>query len=929
MLEFGSFAFAAPWMLLAAAALPLLWWLLRVTPPAPRLMEFPAIRLLLALKPQEETPARTPLWLILLRMFLVLLVILALSHPLWRPGAMLHGSGPLIIAVDDGWASAIDWPVRRAAMESLVDRAERDQRPIRILATARHASDESIAISRLLRAADARALIRNLSPRPWPVDRHGALRALENLSVEGSAHIAWISNGMGEELSDHRAGGSGRNDADALASRLQSLGSVQVFTPPSGAAGKMVLPPETESGALIVPVLRADARGENRIWLRATADGGQLVTREEIRFKDGATRAKARLVLPGEQRNMVTRIEIEGETSAGATFLLDERWRRRPVGLASGEASETEQPLLSSLYYLERALKPFSEVRRATITELLKREIAVLVLADIGKLSGHQTGLLSQWIGKGGVVVRFAGPKLARTASGMIPVRLRNGGRALGGAMSWAKPAQLASFSESSPFFGLAVADDVRVRRQVLAEPSIDLNNKTWARLSDGTPLVTAEKRGQGWLILFHTTANTEWSNLPLSGLFLDMLRRIVDLSQGVVADDAETVLPPIELLDGFGRLGPAPPGVSPIPGGGFSDARARPRNPPGFYGHDAARRALNLSAGITGLTPLGELPSGIEVLPYGSDAAIDFKPWLLLAALVLLIADMVLGYALRGLLPLPGLRGGAAAVVLVCALVLVSEHGFAQTVNPPPAGPDAKVIYATQKTRLAYVRTGDERIDSVSRAGMVGLSQILHKRTSVEPGAPLAIDIEADEMAFLPLLYWAVSPDQKALSDTATEKLNQYLKKGGTILFDTRERGNFATNSFGQGGRASQRLRMLLSGLDIPSLIPAPRDHVIAKAFYLLSSFPGRWAGGALWVERRGGNHNDGVSSVMIGANDWAGAWAVDEVGATMFAVVPGGELQRETAYRFGINWVMYALTGNYKTDQVHVPAIIERLGQ
>ncbi|NQU70488.1 MAG: DUF4159 domain-containing protein, partial [Rhodospirillales bacterium] len=301
----------------------------------------------------------------------------------------------------------------------------------------------------------------------------------------------------------------------------------------------------------------------------------------------------------------------------------------------------------------------------------------------------------------------------------------------------------------------------------------------------------------------------------------------------------------------------------------------------------------------------------------------------LLLAALVLLIADMVLGYALRGLLPLPRLRGGAAAVVLVCALVLVSGHGFAQTVKPPPTGPDAEVIYATQKTRLAYVRTGDERIDSVSRAGMVGLSQILHKRTSIEPGAPLAIDIEADEMAYLPLLYWAVSPEQKALSDAATEKLNQYLKKGGTILFDTRERGDFATNSFGRGGRASQRLRMLLSGLDIPSLIPAPRDHVITKAFYLLSSFPGRWAGGALWVERRGGNHNDGVSSVMIGANDWAGAWAVDEFGATMFAVVPGGELQRETAYRFGINWVMYALTGNYKTDQVHVPAIIERLGQ
>ena len=107
------------------------------------------------------------------------------------------------------------------------------------------------------------------------------------------------------------------------------------------------------------------------------------------------------------------------------------------------------------------------------------------------------------------------------------------------------------------------------------------------------------------------------------------------------------------------------------------------------------------------------------------------------------------------------------------------------------------------------------------------------------------------------------------------------------------------------------------------------PRDHVLTKAFYLLSDFPGRWTGAAVWVERRGGRHNDGVSSVIIGANDWAAAWAVDAFGTAQFPVVPGGELQREMAYRFGVNWVMYALTGNYKTDQVHVPAIIERLGQ
>jgi hypothetical protein len=110
---------------------------------------------------------------------------------------------------------------------------------------------------------------------------------------------------------------------------------------------------------------------------------------------------------------------------------------------------------------------------------------------------------------------------------------------------------------------------------------------------------------------------------------------------------------------------------------------------------------------------------------------------------------------------------------------------------------------------------------------------------------------------------------------------------------------------------------------------MPVPVDHVLTKSFYLLKEFPGRWTGGTVWVERRGGRHNDGVSSIVIGSNDWAGAWAVDGNGTATLPVVPGGERQREFAYRFGINWVMYSLTGNYKTDQVHVPAIIERLGQ
>ena len=918
MLELGPIVFTAPWMLAALASLPILWWLLRVTPPAPLVRAFPPLRLLLTLRKQQETPARTPLWLILLRMLIAALVIVALAHPLFNPGAGLGGSGPLLIVIDDGWAAAPRWSEREQALGVLVDRADRAERPVRLLATAPARPGEPIRPSELMRAAEARRLLKAIKPKPWPTDRAAALEAARRLADSGPASVAWLSDGIDDPV------------AERLARTLQELGSLQVMLDPAPARARLLRPPKSESEGLAVPVERPAAGGEAKVTLRVVADDGRLLGREEARFADGEKRIDVHFRLPGELRNAAARIEIEGEASAGGVFLMDERWRRRPVGIASGSTSTEAQPLLAEDYYLARALQPFSDVRRGPVTDLLQHELAVVVLADVGKLSQHETDALTAWMSKGGVLLRFAGPHLAASPDGLIPVRLRGGERAMGGAMSWTQPARLLPFEDSSPFAGLAIPDDVRIRQQVLAEPTIDLASKTWARLSDGTPLVTAEKRDRGWLILVHTTANTDWSNLPLSGLFIEMLQRIVALSAGVVGEDANATFPPLETLDGCGVLGRAPATASAIAGRQFAAAKPSPGTPPGYYGRGEARRALNLTTGVPTLSAIESLPAGVTTAGFAAESGIDAKPWLLLAAVLLALADLLISYALRGLTPMRAFgRGASAALValaLAGALAAAPAPARAQTTAESD---DQFAIKATSETRLAYVLTGDPSTDAISRAGLTGLSRMLRQRTAVEPGEPIGVDVERDELAFFPLLYWPIALTQQPLSDRAVEKLNQYLRSGGSILFDTREQENVTFDPFGTGGPASARLRMVLQGLDVPALIPVPADHVLTKSFYLLSEFPGRWAGGTLWVERRGGQHNDGVSTVVIGGNDWAGAWATDEAGQAMLPVAPGGERQREIAYRFGINWVMYALTGNYKTDQVHVPAIIERLGQ
>jgi hypothetical protein len=727
--------------------------------------------------------------------------------------------------------------------------------------------------------------------------------------------VVWLSNGL-EDVSSAK-------DADAktmadLVAPLQRLGAVRVISDPEERLATVLRPPETDGSTLKQVAERTSSKGMASIWVRAIGDAGRLLAREPMTFAAGKTMAEVGMTLPTELLNKLQRLEIEDAGTAAAVVLMDERWRRRPVGLVSGAGASGDQPLLSELFYLERALKPFSEIRHGTIGDLLKRPLAVMVLADPGRLGKAPRNALENWIKAGGVAIRFAGPLLAKATADegaegapLLPVRLRQGDRVIGGAMSWRTPAKLAPFETSSPFFGFTVPKDVTVERQVLAQPALDLAQKTWARLDDGTPLVTAERRGKGWLVLVHTTANAQWSNLSLSGLFVDMLRRLVAFSQGVVAHAAGPPLEPLTGLDGFGNLGPAAANAQAIPADAFEATRVSPKHPPGYYGSKATRRALNLSVDLAALKAIGPLPSGVSKGFYGKTAERDFRPWLLVLALVLALVDFAASLILRGLLHFGGTR--ALAPVVLAVLWPVTAGGAEKS-------PDQFAMDSSLETRLAYVITGDREVDATSEAGLTGLNVLLRRRTAAELGPPQGVDPARDELAFFPLLYWPVTPGSVPSTEAARANINRYLRNGGTILFDTRSAGE---------GADAQSLRRLARGLDIPPLVPVSPDHVLTRAFYLLKEFPGRWAGGTLWVERAGERINDGVSPVIAGGNDWAAAWALDDAQRPLYPVVPGGERQREMAFRFGVNLVMYTLTGNYKADQVHLPAIMKRLGK
>jgi len=931
-------AFLNPWLLLALAGLPALYFLLRLVPPRPHSVDFPPLRLLLDVVPKEETAARTPWWLVALRLGLAAFVILALAAPVLNPTpAGTAGTGPTVILIDDGWPAAGDWEARRQAAEAAIAAAESAGRPVALIGLNDETQDIAVGTG-----GAARDRLNALVPQPFIRDRLVHIPALRQLAGRTPGlDLVWLAGGL--DL------GNARPFAEALAA-LGHDSRLTVHMPERTARG--LAGADNTSDALTTRVLRAEGGpGESGI-VRAYDLRGRPLGDAAFAFGPSATEAEARIELPIELRNEVARLEIaDGRTAAGVQ-LLDERWRRRAVGVVSGATADTAQPLLSPVYYLTRALEPFADVRPAqagnaseAVLRFIDDGVPVIALADVGTITPEARARIRQWIAKGGVLIRFAGSRLAAAEDDdLVPVRLRRGGRVLGGALAWSTPQRLGEFPAASPFAGLRVPEEVTVTRQVLAEPDPELGNRTWAMLADGTPLVTAAREKAGLLVLFHVTADTVWSNLPISGLFVDMLRRTVALAGEATPSEAEgaatgegaasatrtanepAVLAPTRTLDGFGAFRSPPPTARPVPATGIP--AATPEHPPGVYGPPDGFIAVNTLAPDAELRRLDLSGLAANVRGYATVEPTPLAPWLLAAALAAFLLDTLIVILMSG--RLAAVRRRAAAAALALFAVLAAPHEVR-------AQSDQAMMDAALRTRLAYVVTGDPGIDEISLAGLRGLGFQLAARTAFEPGDPVGIDPARDEMAFYPLIYWPVADNAPAPSAEALARIDTYMKRGGTILFDTRD----ALYSSGSSPGGSPALRRILAGLDIPELEQVPANHVLTKSFYLLPDFPGRFRGGPLWVEalptaeeQESGDAalvrpGDGVSPILITSNDFAGAWAVDAGGRTLLPTVPSEPRQREMAYRAGINIVMYALTGNYKADQVHIPALLERLGQ
>jgi len=658
----GALALTTPLLLAALIALPILWWLLRAVPPAPIVRRFPGIALLFGLQDDENQTDKTPWWLMLLRMLALAAAIVGFAGPVLNPDTRVPGQGPLLIVVDGSWASARDWPDRADRVENLLADAGRDGRPVDLVSL----TDLPPKGPTFQSANAVQPRLSAIQPNAW--DAADPTEWIETLDGQ-SFETVWLSDGIA------------RDSREALSSAFAAAGPVTVVQSPRPALA--LTPPRFEDGNIIITALRSPADAERDITITAHGPDPsgveQILSRETLTFEADAGLAELALSLPSELRNRVRRFEIEGVRSAGAVSLTDDALKRREIALLAGRDDQEATNLLSPLFYLNKALAPTADVIEAPLDETLLASPDAIIFADIATLSDTENERLENWVSEGGMLVRFAGSRTAAAEFNrdepLMPVRLRAGGRSVGGAMSWGEAKSLRDFTRDSPFFGLPIPEDVEIVSQVVAEPDPTLAERTIASLSDGTPLVTRKTLGEGQVILFHVTANAEWSTLPLSGLFVQMLERLAISTRPaeLAAEDlVGTTWVAESVLDAYGTVRRADtlPGVA---GELLAERQPGPETPPGLYASDERHVALNVIDADRTLEPAA-WPDSVTVEGLEITEPTPLMGALLTLALVLLAIDAVASLWLAG--RLRPMRGAVAGLALLLAGVIGARSG-------------------------------------------------------------------------------------------------------------------------------------------------------------------------------------------------------------------------------------------------------------
>ncbi len=904
--------FTQPLALFLTVLLPLFWLILKLFPLKAKPVVFPALVLFGKDKKDKPKPRDIPPWLKLLRLAVFLFLILGLAQPVYDPDREALSFSPTLIVIDNSWASTVNWQARiETAASRLKAFADVSQVPITIMTTAPDMDTGQIRLEKNMTPGEAQRFLSMITPQPWNSDYDSADSIIKEYLYQEDQNwdVFWLGDGQNGE--------SFKKLYDTLSSYG---GTTSLYHDENINQGLIIADAKPNLQGIDLLLKRRSEIRDQTLLVSFISRNGDTLMQEEIIFPKGIFELNNPFSIPEEMLAEIGEVRISDFPNAATIWRFEGGLGRGHAGIISSRDVTQKQDYLNDVFYLHRALSAVAKTSSGPLSDLLNDEtISLLVLPDSTKLTDAEYKQLESWIVEGGGLLRFAGPNiLADNSPRLLPVKILTGQRSFGGALTWEDPARIKGFSAQSPFANIKGYDKPSIQKQILAQPDIDLTAKTWVFLEDQTPLITADKVGKGQTVFVHTTADPSWSDISISEAFPPMLDAILNAAASKRIRPADDQMVELSMpFDAYGKVVQKENVSKPLEFNALKVGAPSKDYPAGIYqidGNDTLRFVYNLGDSMAeNLSPTGPYYFFDNVASYSQKPYRNLAPWFFVLAAILMFAEMLAGFIL--IHGAGKLKPQALLIPLILSFTLIA---------PAHAQNYSEEILATEENRVnfAYVITGDAERDSITAKGLQTLGALIEQRTTVEFGKVNGVVPGTDDLGLYPFLYWQMTPKQSDLTEEAIRALQHYLDHGGLLFFDTRD-GQFSSSDTTLGQETMQRLA---GDLNFNVLKKLDSDHVLSRSYYLLNSYEGLYKGRPVWVETTSSTDYDGAPSVIVGAHDWAGAWAnIDPL--TPILDLQNSMRSREMALRFGVNMVMMALTGSYKTDQVHIKYILERM--
>ena len=885
--------------LIGLISLPIIFYIIRFYPPTPKQKDFSSLFLLKDIISKSSSKSKFPIWLLIFRLLICMLIILFFSDPFISNSKKNTEVKNYIIIADNSWSIANNWQNFKQILNKISLEAESNGKEVHIYLTSFSEKFEPTILNSNNAVLE---FINNNPPLPQQTERKSINEILLKNNYFKSSKVFFIFSNL-DSISK-------KAQTKTLEIIKENNPAIEIINPIKKITfiDNVVFNNET----LEINIKRKGIYNNNSLILKISGNQSEILFKKEYFFKKDINEIQIKETFPLETINQFFKISILNENHAGSSFYLDDIRKNLSIGIVAETDSLDEKPLLSPTYYLKKSLNKSHKILVSPTKDLLKDNKSLIFLPSNSKLTKNDYKNLKEWVSNGGVLIRFADNKIVAQKDLYFDEKIYYQTlRKMATEFSLRNTLSINTFKKNTLFDNLSIPDDLIFKKQLLTE-RFDSDILVLASLQDQSPLITMKEVDKGKVILFHVTSNNEWSNLPLSGLFQDIINRLLLITKVRKNKNSEVMILKSK-VNSFGEL------TNPIKKYSLLNSLELNKNAPSFstpagiYENESLSVALNLSGNLNTETYYSEIDEKILIKNDYKKSIFKLKRYILIIIFIMFFIDMLINIIIKKNFIFKNFFKSTNLSLFVSVLF------FTLTININALGNDNY-----NKVFLAYIKSSDQLLNKIAYSGLTSLQKYLTERTSVNPAGVKEIDITQDKIFFYPLIYWQISKDIINFDDRTIDKIKNYLNSGGMILFDIISQNR--SNNIDDEDKLED-LKTLFSELGISGLFQINSNHTLSKSYYLLDKYPGRYDNKILLIDTDNLEYNDGVSSIIVGYNHWAGAWAKDKNNYPLYQAVPGGERQRELSIRFGINLVMYALTGNYKSDQIHNKSILQRL--